>query len=559
MSGIAEFAALMGLRAGEIRNRLRQTLTRSRFRLAVVLVFSVAFWFSLYRIFVLAFVGLRTHMGEFEDLKGTIFYVFFFSLTLMLIFSNGIIAYGSFFRSRETGMLLTLPLRRRTIFFYKYLETLAFSSWAFLFVCLPLMVAFMRTEGLAWTFVAMAMALFAVYMFIPASIGALLALAIANFFPRSKKALLVGLGLAALGVGLIVGLQIVSLKSSYGLSAPIRMAMEILEVVGFTRNPLWPSTWMSKGLLGLAAGHNAAAGFFALVILANAVFLTLAVMHWGETAMVRGWYLVQGARRAKRVRLWRVLDPLIEGALGFLTREVRLIVIKDFKSFIRDPVQSSQFLIFFGLLGLYFLNLRTFNYHGTQMFWKNLVAQLNLLATSLTLATFASRFVFPQVSLEGRRFWVVGMAPMERDKILFGKMALCFLVCLLISETLIGISSIMLQTPARVAVLHAVTLFGICLGVSGMAVGLGAVYPNFREDNPSKIVSGFGGTLNLVVMLAYVVAILIIQAAPCTLFMRHDEFPAAAAWALAAIGALSLAACMIPMAMGLRAIRRLEI
>ena len=31
--------------------------------------------------------------------------------------------------------------------------------------------------------------------------------------------------------------------------------------------------------------------------------------------------------------------------------------------------------------------------------------------------------------------------------------------------------------------------------LNALAVGLGAVYPNFREDNPSKIVSGFGGTL----------------------------------------------------------------
>ena len=37
--------------------------------------------------------------------------------------------------------------------------------------------------------------------------------------------------------------------------------------------------------------------------------------------------------------------------------------------------------------------------------------------------------------------------------------------------------------------------------LSGLAVGLGALFPNFKEDNPSKIVSGFGGTLCLVVQL----------------------------------------------------------
>ena len=41
--------------------------------------------------------------------------------------------------------------------------------------------------------------------------------------------------------------------------------------------------------------------------------------------------------------------------------------------------------------------------------------------------------------------------------------------------------------------------------LNALALGLGALYPNFREDNPSKIVSGFGGTLCLVLSFLYIV------------------------------------------------------
>ena len=41
--------------------------------------------------------------------------------------------------------------------------------------------------------------------------------------------------------------------------------------------------------------------------------------------------------------------------------------------------------------------------------------------------------------------------------------------------------------------------------LTGLAVGLGALCPNFKEDNPSKIVSGFGGTLCLVLSFVYIV------------------------------------------------------
>jgi ABC-2 type transport system permease protein len=48
--------------------------------------------------------------------------------------------------------------------------------------------------------------------------------------------------------------------------------------------------------------------------------------------------------------------------------------------------------------------------------------------------------------------------------------------------------------------------FSELLSASGLAVGLGALFPNFKEDNPSKIVSGFGGTFCLVLSFLYIVA-----------------------------------------------------
>jgi len=46
----------------------------------------------------------------------------------------------------------------------------------------------------------------------------------------------------------------------------------------------------------------------------------------------------------------------------------------------------------------------------------------------------------------------------------------------------------------------------MALALNGLATGLGALYPNLKEDNPSKIVSGFGGTFCLVVSFLYIVA-----------------------------------------------------
>ena len=87
-------------------------------------------------------------------------------------------------------------------------------------------------------------------------------------------------------------------------------------------------------------------------------------------------------------------------------------MVKDFRIFRRDPLQWSQFLIFFGLLALYFfLNLRRFNYDLYYTDWMNMVSFFNLSVVGLLMSTFTTRFVYPLLSLEGNAFWLLGLLP----------------------------------------------------------------------------------------------------------------------------------------------------
>ena len=96
-----------------------------------------------------------------------------------------------------------------------------------------------------------------------------------------------------------------------------------------------------------------------------------------------------------------------------LSPQMRLLIVKDLRLFRRDPVQWSQFMIFFGLLGLYFANIRRFSYDVNYTAWVNMISFLNLAVVGLILSTFTTRFIFPMLSLEGRRFWILGMLPVK--------------------------------------------------------------------------------------------------------------------------------------------------
>ncbi len=124
------------------------------------------------------------------------------------------------------------------------------------------------------------------------------------------------------------------------------------------------------------------------------------------------------------------LDAVFHRLFFFLPRPIRLLILKDLRTFRRDPAQWSQFLIFFGLLAFYFLNIPRLGYGVQSPSWRNLVSFLNLSVTALILSTFTSRFIFPLLSLEGRNFWVLGLLagaagadPLGQVRVLGGDLA----------------------------------------------------------------------------------------------------------------------------------------
>jgi ABC-2 type transport system permease protein len=537
-------------------------------KILIIVLFSSGFWYSLFKLFTL---GLN-FIHETSDtlltpilvgaLRDSIFYFFFFCLVLMLVISNSIISYISFFKSRESGFLMTLPVSFENFFLYRMIESLVFSSWAFVFLATPLLGAMGSCYGLGIDFYIFAGASLVIFILWPALIGGCIALIVTIVFPRSIKMLLILLGAILLAGGLIIISKLAILRGALGVD--IQLAQEVLDSFGFARNPLLPSYWVARGILLCCDGQTSEALFYLGLILSNVLFAAALIYILATRLVPKGWFISQGITRAKRPSMSFLWDKLIYRTIFFINHRIRRVIIKDAKSFVRDPVQWTQFLIFFGLLALYFLNLRTFSYQERDITWRHIVAQMNLAATALTLSTFTSRFVFPQLSLEGRRFWIIGMAPLKRDRILTSKLILSILFSLIISQTLLTISSVMLVTPLILAILHAVTLTGICVGLSGLAVGLGALYINLKEDNPSKIVSGFGGTLNLVLSWGFTVLVIAVQYIPCHYFFTRHMLTAELfhLYVLIAIGLviiISFVTSIIPMLIGLHAFRRLEI
>ncbi|MFO0958056.1 MAG: hypothetical protein U0800_11610 [Isosphaeraceae bacterium] len=409
----------------------------------------------------------------------------------------------------------------------------------------------------------------AAFVLIPGSCGAVGAILIANLFPRRRKAALVLLvGLVALAMA-FVGYR---LWRTPGEAMTREWLDAMLGRLEFSQSMILPSRWLSKGLLESARGQAGTGVFYLVVTAAHGGFAYLIAAVVARDLYRRGYSRVQGGRGSRRAFGWYGLDALFHRVFGpFVSRPVRLLILKDLRTFRRDPVQWSQFFIFFGLLAFYFGSIPRLGYHVESAVFKNLLSFLNLGVTALILSTFTGRFIFPMLSLEGRNFWVLGLLPLRRESILWGKFAFASGISLVSTELLVVLSDVMLRMAPMMIAMHVLIVAILCLGLSGISVGLGARLPNLKEDDPSKIAAGFGGTLNLLVSLVFIVMMVSSLALPCHLYFtsrRIEEiganvfldpaFRLRIGLGMIACFAIGAAAIVVPLRIGIRAFRAME-
>ncbi len=573
------------LRVLMVRAHLRFLFHHARLRTSLVIGLSLFFWIGLFVLFykgfdfVIRYVdtpGSRYH----ADVMLFVFPLFFLSLQVMLIFSSGIILYGGLYPSRETEYLMTLPVRDERLVYYRFQEAVLFSSWGFFLLASPMLLAYGLVTKAPWYYYAYLLPLMASFAYIPCSLGAICCLLLIYRLPQARR---IAVGAIALAI-IVIAYHSIWKTLEFSESEFLGNAWfkETLRRFRFAREEWLPSTWLSNALIeAVRRSHNnprdlpwLAAGKYFVVLVSNALVLHLAVI-WTGRRLFRPSYWELHSRRAKKPKLTLAWVDVAAGWLlvGF-PRQTRLLIMKDLRLFRRDPVQWSQFLIFFGLLLLYFANVDRFREHKGDinvMTWVNIVSFLNLAVVGLILSTFTTRFIYPLISLEGRRFWILSLLPVDRDTILWSKFLFAACGSWLPCAALVGISDVMLDVSIMVVAVHQLICLLLCLGLAGMAVGFGAMMPNFREQSPSKIAAGFGGTLNLVLSALYIMAVVLMTALPCHFYLlsgKTDLPPKLLQpeylrfWLMLGIFASVVLAgivTILPLRGGLKSFRRLEV
>ncbi len=453
------------------------------------------------------------------------------------------------------------------MFLHKFQEAIVLTSWGFVLLGSPMLLAYGLVEKAPWYYYALLLPYLVAFVYIPVAFGGIVCLGVVRCVPQRRRAVLAGIGVLLLATAIYLAWSLL-FGPANDLLTP-GWFQEILGRLQFSEQRLLPSWWLSSGLLDASTGEWSDSVLFLTLMISNALFFRLLAL-WTAGRIYRESYsgLYGRLRRRKRARAG-LFDRFLAAAMRPLPATVRLMVIKDLRLFRRDPLQWSQFLIFLGLLAIYFSNIRRFTYDINYAGWVNMVSFLNLSVVGLLLSTFTTRFIFPMVSLEGQRFWFLGMLPMRREAILWSKFVFATGGSIIPCTTLVLLSDSMLNVSPLVLASHQMTCLLLCLGLAGIAVGLGACLPDFRQQSPSRIAAGFGGTLCLVISTLYILATVLLTALPMHFYLSAPYLEVAGfsvqpwvrVWLVAGIAGSALLgtiATLVPLWLGFRAFRRTE-
>lgn len=550
-------ALLLRSRLRQALNAIDQQLRDAPLRLSATAVLMVLIWIGLSGLLTAVLHQINRWELVAVVANHHIFTHFFLVLAVMLGFSNAILSFGSLFGPREAAFLLASPLDARDVLTVKWLEGMLLSSWSFLLLGVPLMIAVAGTTDVAWYYFPLFAGHFLGFVIIPATFGLLVAWAVAMWAPRRPRTVAAWC-VAVLAV--VIGLWAWSILRATEGEGWVRAFYAQLNVV---RQPYFPSTWSANGVVAAIQRDARESLFYLGVVLANGAFLAWLVINLLARSWPEAYNRANFGRPLPTVRNgW--LTALFTNVLFFyLPQRSRQLMLKDVRGFLRDPTQWTQMVIMIGLLVLYALNLKRLPLNFDQPGMRAVLAFLNLLTVSLILATFTSRFVFPLVSLECQQLWLLGLLPTQRAHLLLVKFIFSATITGLSAVLVMGLAMDALRLPADWTLLQLSAALGVCVGLSGLSVGLGARFPMLRERNPARIASGFGGTMNLIASVCFVAVQMALLALICRSgfdgMLTGVEELRFSAWLIPAMLLLGAAVAALGLLVGVRHFARLEV
>ena len=520
MRGIAR---LLSPRVRGLINRWKRAEGSMRVVSVLFVLFGLAFWVGLYALMIWL-IGSFYEVEVFGPiLTRKLMELLLLGMFGLLCFSNTVTALSTYYLSDDLELLLSLPVHRSQFHLARFLDTLAQSSWMILVFGLPVFIAYGLTYGSSAIYYVMLAIVLPCFVAIPASLGVVVASLLVTLFPaRRLRELMVFAGVLAL-VFVVVMVRTLRPEQLVDASNFDSLAAYVAELQAPVPL-LFPPRWASDVLLSALQGRPIDPIVGGLLI--SGAIAAVGVGRWITTALYdKGRSRSQEARQARLAKAgW------LDWILNLFTRPMhpaqRAIVIKDVKTFFRDPGQWSQLLLVGSIVVISLVSVAALPVDVVRGPWmgtfRNVLAFAVLGLVGFVMAALAARFLFTAVSMEGRAWWLVRSSPLTAKQYLWSKVLPGLVPMIIVGEILAIMSTWILGAGGFLMAVAAGTALIMSLGIAGIAVGMGAMFPDFKVDNAARAAAGPQGVLFMVVSLSLVFAVIAIEAYPVYIVLASE-------------------------------------
>jgi len=281
-------------------------------------------------------------------------------------------------------------------------------------------------------------------------------------------------------------------------------------------SPLLPTTWFFDTLRAALKGSMRSA-FFHSALSWSFAGTMIFVITW-----VSGAIYFKGLSKAQTAagKVFSFLR-LKKFGYGFFFNSfpspARAFAVKEIKTFFRDQTQWSQIFLVAALIVIYLYNFSVLPLEKSSIkieYLQNLISFLNMGLAAFVLTAVAARFVFPTVSIEGDAFWIVMSSPISLRTFLWIKFIVYFIPLLILAEVLIIVTNLLLHVTPFMMVISVMTTFFMVPGIISMGLGLGAIYRDFRSENPAQSVTSLGGLIYMTISIGFIGLVIVLEAGP---------------------------------------------
>ncbi|MBW1774768.1 MAG: hypothetical protein JRJ82_18050 [Deltaproteobacteria bacterium] len=549
------------------RNSLKRPGTQMRKRALIMAALGIAFWGMMFLLATRVLIYFQSTEVIGDILAHHLLAMVLLTFFSLLIFSNIITALSNLYLSADLELCHSSPTHLDEVFLSRCVYTGIDSSWMVIVFGLPVMMAYayVYRPGMEYYLYLFLMGL--PLAMIATGIGVLFTMMMVSIFPaqRTRDILMI------LMVFLIAGLYIL-----FRFLRPERLAdpeaffsvMHYISALKAPDSPYLPTHWATENLWSSLTNSAGKEQLFRTGLMWSTAMALVFINVWvSEAVYFSGFSKSQEAKRRRGGR--KLLDRFIRILRRPLGTELGSILDKDVRIFFRDNTQWSQLLLLVALVVVYLYNFSVLPLERSPVrleFLQNEIAFLNMGLAGFVLAAVSVRFIFPAVSSEGGAFWIIRSSPISMKRFLWSKFALYIVPMVLLGETLIVVTNYLLDVTPFMMILSTITMSMAVFGIVGMAIGFGALYPNFKYENISQVATGFGGLMYMIFAALLMAVIIILEAGPVyIIFMAgvRGKAVSLAHWAYIVPSFLAvLAVCFFafykPLKMGLKFLTRFE-